>query len=107
MKTCTGCGRARDLSEFAFRDLASGRRRTDCKDCSRRYHRAHYARNKPYYSEQARIRHPRHRAELRARLLAYLAAHPCIDCGEADVRVLDFDHRDPAMVSWLNSRRDT
>jgi len=24
----------------------------------------------------------------------YLLAHPCADCGEGDVRLLDFDHRE-------------
>jgi hypothetical protein len=32
--------------------------------------------------------------QVKAYLLAYLIDHPCLDCGEDDPIVLEFDHRD-------------
>ena len=39
----------------------------------------------------------RHRVKIRESLSGFLLKNRCIDCGEADPRVLDFDHIDPKM----------
>src|ERR1051325_9218597 len=94
MKACPRCGRTLEASEFNVKDRSTGRLQVYCRECSRGYVREHYRRNTAYYTTKARKRNKLVRSETRERLMAYLQEHPCIDCGETDPIVLQFDHVD-------------
>ena len=58
------------------------------REASRRHyakHRAKVVANAKKYSKIAKDR-------VRTYIKAYLEANPCVDCGEADIIVLEFDH---------------
>ena len=95
-RRCYDCGLVKPLREFAFHNIARATRQGRCRPCHAAYRRAHYLRNRATYirREVARIRG--YREENRRRIREYLRGHPCVDCGETDIVVLDFDHRDPA-----------
>ncbi len=90
VKRCSTCGLDRPLSEFNRRALSVDGLQFRCRACSR----AWYEKNKERHLKNVGRRNVAYRRELAARLAAYFAAHPCVDCGEADVRCLQFDHRD-------------
>lgn len=92
-KICTGCGQERDAEQdFNWRHKERGIRNTRCKFCQSQASKKHYENNKLMYAKRARARGPIVLKENRKRLVEYLAHHPCMDCGQTDVRVLDFDH---------------
>jgi hypothetical protein len=99
-KTCPRCGYTLDVAEFNWRDRVKGRLQPYCKVCSRQYGRDHYVRNTKYYVDKATARKGVAWRTLTQQVLKYLHIHPCVDCGETDPIVLEFDHSDPATKEW-------
>jgi hypothetical protein len=95
-RRCYDCGLVKPISEFAFANRSKGTRQGRCRRCHAAYRRAHYLRNRDTYIRQEVARIRRYREENRPLLYEYLRAHPCVDCGETDIVVLEFDHRDPS-----------
>lgn len=95
MRRCSKCWLEKRPEEFAVRKDRADGRATICKACHRLYVKGHYASHLDYYAEKGAKARARMRAANLEALLAYLAGHPCVDCGESDVRVLQFDHADP------------
>lgn len=63
-----------------------------CRLCRAAYKHRHYRANRQRYIDQAHARSQMLRLERTIYLLSYFESHPCIECGEADPVVLEFDH---------------
>ncbi len=92
IKKCSKC--LRELDELNFNWKIKGvRLQYHCKECSRRYIREHYKNNRGYYLKKAYKRNLRIKDESFDYIGSYFKSHPCVDCGEADILVLEFDHK--------------
>src|SRR6478609_8370707 len=92
MRRCGRCGHEKQLEEFAWRRKSKGQRDNYCRPCRALYKQEHYAANRQRYIDSARRRKQALVAERIEFLVSYLRAHPCVDCGETDPIVLEFDH---------------
>jgi hypothetical protein len=93
VKTCGSCRAELPLTEFNRRaDSRDGLQGT-CRACNRASARRYYAANRTKHIAAIVARSRVAREAARRWLGGYLLSHPCVDCGMADVRVLDFDHR--------------
>ncbi|HVF27809.1 MAG TPA: hypothetical protein VM943_06200 [Pyrinomonadaceae bacterium] len=91
-RVCSRCGITSDEGNFAFRSKTKGTRHSYCLPCGREFSTSHYSNNVRYYVKKARVRRDNFRREINIRLYDYLEKHPCVDCGESDPVVLEFDH---------------
>jgi Zn-finger protein len=87
-KRCSTCKEWKPLEEFNRRSTARDGRQWSCRDCNKAYHYEHFDR----HIAQIRARNKREIRMKQRRLLAYFLEHPCVDCGETDTAVLEFDH---------------
>lgn len=72
-KVCSKCRTVKPLADFWADPRSSDGFRSQCASCDGSYFRE----RSQGWKTEAR---------------SYLAAHSCVDCGEQDIRVLEFDH---------------
>lgn len=91
-RVCRECGELKPATDYAFRSLEQQTRQWICLQCQRQYTRAWYARNRHRHLATVRTNNARYRAVARSQVRAVRASAACVDCGEANPIVLDFDH---------------
>lgn len=89
-RRCTKCNVPKSIDQFARR---YNKRRASCKQCHNDYLRnIHYVKNKEaYYARSARRRKKMVKI-VKKTIFEYLSSHSCVDCGESNPLVLEFDH---------------
>jgi hypothetical protein len=92
LRRCGSCEEFKPVAEFAWRRKARGQRDNLCRVCRSAYHREHYQANRQRYIDQAAAQKRKLRYERTVYLLEFFKSHPCVDCGEKDPVVLEFDH---------------
>lgn len=103
MKTCSVCGLSKSVQEYHKSPRCALGVQPKCKACTKRY-------SKKWYNEGGRqkiVANNRTNSNARRQLICeYLEKHPCTDCRESDILVLEFDHLHSkegnisAMVAW-------
>lgn len=92
VKTCTKCKMEKSTDEFPWKKRSEGKRAGICKVCQREYGVKHYNKNKEYYLDKNKRNNPIILERNKRFVQKYLEGNPCVDCGEADIEVLQFDH---------------
>jgi hypothetical protein len=93
-KLCSGCKNLVSVELFGRKTNAKDGLQSRCKSCQRLKVNEHYANNAEYYKEKAAKRDAIVSTRHRELLINFLRENPCVDCGNTDIEVLQFDHID-------------
>lgn len=93
MKRCASCKLLLNKNNFNWK-FKNVKLSSYCRECSRKYIRQHYLENRDYYLNKSIRRKKLVREQAYEYISTYLFEHPCVDCGEFDILVLEFDHKD-------------
>jgi len=92
-KKCYSCKITKDVGDFNKNSCRKDKLNSICRECGK-------IRSKRFYQEHL-IEHRKTTTRRKKRQVRlnqawkydYLKTHPCVDCGETDPVVLEFDHR--------------
>lgn len=94
---CNRCTRDLPDDSFYWKNKAAEIKHKTCKQCKTEYSKAHYLKNAEAYKERANKSRPGLNEKGKQYIIDYLKNNPCVDCGISDIRVLQFDHREPLL----------
>lgn len=90
MKYCPGCKTAKREEEFAKNRSRNDGLQNYCRRCKSINDASYYKNN----AEEQKRRTKKEYLFSQLKVWEYLSTHSCIDCGESNPIVLEFDHRD-------------
>lgn len=92
LKQCSKCGQWKNEEEFNWRWKALGKRHAACRACHKLERDNYYENTREKYIAGVMISKNARREEGRRYINDYLSTHLCVDCGEGDPVVLEFNH---------------
>lgn len=92
VKRCSRCKEEKDLSQFQKNRRSKDGLQDQCKACRKVTDRQTYINRTPEQKARFRVWNLRTITNNTRLAYEYLLKHPCVDCGEADPIVLEFDH---------------
>lgn len=99
-RTCTRCKTQKDLGLFVKDKNKPLGHSFCCKQChnteARRTFKEEYPKDKEKYLRTRRDYRDRERQKMKE----FLSDKSCMDCGNTDWRVFEFDHRDPSIKEF-------
>jgi hypothetical protein len=92
-RVCTKCGLEKPQEEFPFKNILRNVRHAVCKDCTAKRSSERYYNDPQLHIERVNQSRGDYLENNAQYVLDYLSEHPCIECGETNPVVLEFDHR--------------
>lgn len=92
MKQCVTCGVLKPESEYNWRNKERQIKWSTCRDCQSKQRKKWYKKNKEKHKKTVRKNKKKAIAAAQQFIWDYLSNHPCVDCGETNPVVLEFDH---------------
>lgn len=91
-KFCFSCSSEVDKSNFGVNKSRRDGLQTQCRACKKLGQNKWYRNNKTRHVADVAKRRRNAEIEIIKYIINFLQRHPCVDCGEANPVVLEFDH---------------
>lgn len=94
IKKCGICKKIKKVKDFNKSKAQTDGLNKICRQCSNENSKKYYYKNPIKHKEETKKWKKEKDLEIRTFIIDFLIKNPCIDCGEKNIIVLDFDHKD-------------